>query len=258
MSYYQLRTVQDDVPNAVYTLSPYQGVNADVGTTFEDIWREGGVRVIPTAEDTISVVSTSADDVADTGTGAWVVMFPYIKLAADGKYTDPTPEPDQYLQYELNGLTDVTTDINSDTNVGLIVDRAFIRQVGTGGTNAGDIKIKVGSDVVCTIGAGKGIAEMAMGSIPRADGWKLGVNQIKPNIGTVVNNQIITIELQARENGFAWHTYHSIIVDNFHSAQAHTFDPPLALPGADDVRVQAKTSTGAAQVSVSIDFFIYK
>ena len=109
------------------------GYNADVDTTEEDIWTQGGIYIFPTAEQQMELVSSSVEDdpvKADTsaGTGIWSVRIYYL----DDAYTAKTED------INLNG-TGVVTTVASDI---FRVNALRALTCGTGAKAAGTIVIR--------------------------------------------------------------------------------------------------------------------
>jgi hypothetical protein len=105
------------------------GYNPDVDTSEETVWPDGGTIPHPTVASVLKISSSSADD-ASAGTGAQTV---YIE-GVDGNFNVVSET------VELNGQTEVNT-----TNSYLYVNSFYVRTVGSGGANAGNINAGTGT-----------------------------------------------------------------------------------------------------------------
>lgn len=130
----------------------------DTGSVPEDIWEAGGVYTGQPSDftpATVDIVSTSEND-SSTDTGARVMRFFGLKTTTDTEYT--------YEDITLNGTNAVTS---SDT--WWRINRAYIKQAGSGEENAGTISITsngVGSPLFATIIPGRNQTEIAAYTVP--------------------------------------------------------------------------------------------
>lgn len=116
------------------------GMNDDVDAGTEQIWPLGTIKVLPTTAAVASVVSsTAADGVGGTGARAIVVS------GLDANYDEVEEE------VTLTGITPVNT-----TQTFLRLNRAYITDVGSGGTNAGNITVSIGGNAQAYIEASEG------------------------------------------------------------------------------------------------------
>ena len=104
------------------------GYNADVDTSEESVWPDGGTIPHPTVASVLKISSSSTDDTS-AGTGARTV---YIE-GLDGSYNVVSET------VTLNGQTAVNT-----TNSYLYVNSFYVVSVGSGGANAGNINAGTG------------------------------------------------------------------------------------------------------------------
>lgn len=104
------------------------GYNADVDTSEESVWPDGGTVPHPSAASVLKISSSSTDDTA-LGTGARSVMI----VGLDGDYNQVSET------VTLNGQTAVNT-----TNSYLYVNQFYVVTVGSGGANAGNINAGTG------------------------------------------------------------------------------------------------------------------
>jgi hypothetical protein len=105
------------------------GYNADVDTSEESVWPDGGTIPHPTVASVLKISSSSTDDTS-AGTGARTV---YIE-GLDGSYNVVSET------VTLNGQTAVNT-----TNSYLYVNSFYVVSVGSGGANAGNINAGTGT-----------------------------------------------------------------------------------------------------------------
>lgn len=105
------------------------GYNADIDTTEESVWPDGGTIPHPTVASVLQISSTSADDAA-AGIGARTVFIEGL----NGSYNVVSET------VTLNGQTAVNT-----TNSYLYVNQFYVTTVGTGESNAGTINAGTGT-----------------------------------------------------------------------------------------------------------------
>lgn len=107
------------------------GYNADVDTSEESVWPDGGLVPHPAAASVLKISSSDTNDDGDpVGTGARTV---YIE-GLDGDYNVVSET------VTLNGQTEVNT-----TNSYLYVNQFYVLTVGSGGSNAGVIYAGTGT-----------------------------------------------------------------------------------------------------------------
>lgn len=131
------------------------GYNNDVDTGGEEVVAEfGGTFNIMTSADTLDVVSSSANDVNTTGSGAQQILI--IGIDANSDEISET--------VNLNGVTTVTT-----TNSFLGVNRAYVISSGSSNSNEGTITIDDTSGTVgtqATIPANQGVTQQCIFHTP--------------------------------------------------------------------------------------------
>ena len=169
----------------------------DSGDTNEDIWDGTGAYPFPAAKVAMTISSSSTDDVATTGTGAWTVTV----IGLDEDWNEVTQT------VSMNGQSGV-----SIPTALIRVFRAFVATSGTGGINAGDIWVgfsTITAGVPATKYAGilatVGQTLMSIYSIPAT---ATGGGTIVSWYGSIgaVQSAFATIALQVREFGGAWAT----------------------------------------------------
>lgn len=123
------------------------GANPEIetGTDPEDVWAGGGLySFYPTSAETLEVLSSSTDDVATTGTGAWTIIV--FGLDGDGV------EVNEVVILNGQGIVALTE------HDYIHVYRVIVLTAGTSSTNAGNITVRIASagTTAAYIGAGNG------------------------------------------------------------------------------------------------------
>lgn len=115
-----LETALGNVPGR--SMLSVAGFNPLVGTSYEDIWGEGGEYVYPTSAETLEIVSSSADDAA-AGTGGRTVVL----ISLDANFDE------QQTTVPLNGVTPVVlTGTHIRTRLlSLVTAGSLLKNVGT-------------------------------------------------------------------------------------------------------------------------------
>ena len=105
------------------------GMNADIAAGTEHMWPVGTARVLPTTSTVAACVSSStADDSAAVGTGAWTIQLE--GLDANGRFQTEVVALDG--QVSVNGVKTFSR-----------INRAYVLTAGTGEINAGNISISL-------------------------------------------------------------------------------------------------------------------
>ena len=156
------------------------GANPDVDAGTEDMWRQGGVRVLPTAASTASLVSTDAADAA-AGTGIRQVRVKGLDANFDEIEEDVT----------LNGTTPVLT-----SQEFFRINRMFGIAGGSGEMAAGNITATVDSSVQAAIEAGLGQTQLCLYTVPRGYSWL--VEDIRISTGRIANSVDCEISVQTK------------------------------------------------------------
>ena len=128
----------------------FAGINEALGATYESVTPQGGLYPWPAAAAKMDVVSTDANDTA-AGTGARTVYI--TGLDADYEIITET--------VTMDGLNPVETDASF-----LRINGFIVLTAGTGGTNAGDIDILNGADIIGRIEAGVNAMGQGVYTIP--------------------------------------------------------------------------------------------
>lgn len=169
------------------------GINADVdsGSVPETLWKGGGLYPWQAASYSLEVISgDAADDGDPAGTGAQTVTVE--GLDANGAAQSAT--------VTLNGVSAVAI----PTVTWSRVHRAYVVAVGSGGTNAGLITVRLASAgaTQATIVAGDGESSMATYTVPaNATGFLLGW---RANIALGATGAEATVQVWSRESGESW------------------------------------------------------
>ncbi len=157
-----------------------------------DLWVAGGDLYYPADNAETTLLSDSVED-AIAGTGG-------RSLTVQGIVRDPGPVYREVSEEVVPTGTDLVT----LTNQFWRVYRAWVRGVGSGGVNAGDIDIKHGANVLARIGVGDGQTLQAAYTVPEFGrrglhllGWL-----VCPSKGGNVAS--IQAKLFARKPGESW------------------------------------------------------
>ena len=199
------------------------GFNRTIGTDFETIWQYGGSYPFPTSAATLSCVSSSA---ADTMT--------VLISGLDADYQEI------YDVVTLQGLTPVST-----TNAFFRVNNAVILS----GSNAGNITITHGSDVVSYIGVEIGLSQQCVYTPPA--GKDLYLFRISMTSGTVNPNKYITYRnVVTNSSGRTLRVAEGTFQNN-----QQNFDRqiPFRIAEKTDFTFEAKSSSGSNELSIFIE-----
>ena len=163
------------------------GFNSDIDTAAdEDIWSVGGNYSFPSSASILRVDSTSASDVGTLGgkgVGAQVVTIQGLNADYNEVEVDVT----------LTGTVAVST-----TQTFIRVNRAFVKEAGSNGTNVGDINIDLGGADRSQIPATYGQTQQTIYTVPaKKTAYLMDMS------GAVVKRSsgIATLELWAHERG---------------------------------------------------------
>lgn len=161
------------------------GLNPDVdtGSVPEDIWPVGGKYPFLSAAAAGTIVSTSAADTA-TGGGAQTVRIQGL----DANFNELTED------VTLNGITPVAL-----ANNYFRINSAFVIKAGAQESNAGDIDITVGGQILARISIGFGTSRNAIYTVPNTVS-RVRVFRWWASIGRQAATQA-SLELLARVDG---------------------------------------------------------
>jgi len=212
--------------------------NASFGTTFEDVWGEGGVMVYPTAAETWEIVSDNAADSA-AGTGARTI---FVTSLDDSVLV-------QTQTVTMNGTTPVTL-----TGTHFRPQSIIALTAGSNETNVGKITLRVsgGGNVRNVVLPDLGQSQDAHFTIPANQTGKILTTLILyPKDGSGVFRNRFRSSLAADS---AWVTgsmlpmYQNIVPFGFESL-------PLAASGL-DIQLQVKSDSGILDASVLFEVLL--
>lgn len=129
------------------------GHNDSLSSGTFDLWPPGTVRALPTSDTVAACVSTStADDSAAVGTGAWTIVIEGLDAAG--------------LEVTETVILDGQVSVNG-TQIWSRINRAYVTSAGTGSVNAGDVSISMDSGKLqAFIPAAQGQTQQMMFTIP--------------------------------------------------------------------------------------------
>lgn len=208
------------------------GFNGNVGTSYETVWDGGGTYSYPTVANTVVVTSDGAAN--DSGVKVTVVGL-------DANYADLSEE------VTLNASGTATT-----TNSFIRVYRSF---------NSGNTDMNSTSDDMVLSHSGTTVAQfngfdqqtlMAVYTVPAGKTFYL--KRLVAGCGTefVTYN---TVVLRSRKSNGVFRTHNKITLRNQFDIQE--FDIPLKFTEKTDIEVQADSSSGSSEISVSFEGVVY-
>lgn len=211
--------------------------NPLVGTSYEDVWQQGGTEVYLSSAETMNIVSTDAADDGDpAGTGAQTVRI----YGLDNNY-DMIDET-----VTMNGTTNVLT-----TNSYLRVYRMIVTAAGSGGINAGDITATASSagTVHAKIAIGDNQTLKSQYTVP--NGYYLLANDIEASCAK--NDQA---EFRAEVRPFGEVFQVKFVFQLYQQSEQYIFNPPRLVPPKADIRIRAK-NIGGTNISVTCAYDFY-
>lgn len=218
------------------------GFNADIGTTEETVWDEGGAYSYLAAAAQLTVSSSNAND-ASGGTGARTVQL----YGLDGSYDEIEETA------TLNGQTAVTT-----TNSFLRIFRIIVRTAGSGDANAGDIYAGTGTvtagvpaNIFAKVLVGKNQTLMCLWTVP------LGKRAFLAGLFvTSQGNAAATAEIRliARPQGEVFQTKDDFVISQAGGPAVLYHAVPVFFEPKTDIEVRAVASTGTMDVSAGLQF----
>ena len=171
------------------------GTNPDIdtGSDPEDIWAAGGLYVFPSAADTTTIVSDSADDDGDpVGTGARTVLIQGLDSSWNRQSETVT----------LNGTSAVTL-----ANEYLRVNGVIVASAGSGETNAGELIIAVDGTTVAVVVAGFSQTRQAVYSVPN-DYTEAHMIDLCASLEQAITARTAVMLLRVRLNDGVWVNKH--------------------------------------------------
>jgi hypothetical protein len=223
------------------------GINTNVAQSAETVWIGSSVYSFPTSASVIKVSSSSADDVATTGTGAWTVLIEGVNASYEAVSETVS----------LNGQTAVNT-----TNSYLRINKILILTAGTGGSSAGTIYAGTGTVtagvpavVVNQTGSASNESESAFYTVPA--GYTGYIYRYTVSSGNSTANTYSTFQLRVRPLGGVFGTKSYLILPG-----AGLFECEAAIPNAFpekcDIEVRGFTSAGTAVLSAQLQMILIK
>ncbi len=190
------------------------GYNLDVDSAAEEVIASfGGTFAVMTTADTLDVVSSDADDVDTTGTGARQILI--VGIGSDGL--------SQQEVVALNGTTPVTT-----SNTWLGVNRAYVISSGSSNSNEGAITIDDTSNTVgnqAQIPAGESVTQQAI--FHTQTGFTFLVDWLFANIRRITGNNN---DVRYTIKGFSYSRITETVYEIFRFDGSTRTDGQLPLP----------------------------
>jgi len=223
------------------------GINTNVGTSAETVWIGSSVYSFPAAASVIKVSSSSTDDVATSGTGAWTVLIEGL----DASYAAVSET------VSLNGQTAVNT-----TNSYLRINKILVLTAGSGGASAGTIYTGTGTVtsgvpavVVNQTGSASNESESAFYSVPA--GYTAYIYRYTVTSGNATANSYSTFQLRVRPQGGVFGTKSYLITPGagLYECEAAI---PNAFPEKCDIEVRGFTSAGTAVLGAQLQMMLIK
>lgn len=224
--------------SSVKTVGKY-GSNDAVGTgAYEDIWKYTTDLSYLTSAETLSIVSGTANDDKDSGTGARAITVQGL----DNDWN----EIEEYIL--LEGLSPVTTQKSY-----LRVNRAFVEEVGNVGTNDGLITMTASTagTVQGVIAAGEGQTQQTHYSVPA--GRTGYISKIWVNIG---KGDDATVRLQTRNGAGTkgWKIKRELKL--FEATLDQPLQSYIKVEAKSDIRYQGQAGLASAKISAGYDLYL--
>jgi hypothetical protein len=234
---YGLRVAQGTVTGAT-ALNKF-GFNADVDTTEETVWTEGGSLNYPPAAGEVYISSSNTNDVAGSGTGVRTIKVQGL----DANYTEIEED------ISLNGQTQVIT-----TKEYLRIYRAYTLTSGSNGASAGTI-------YVGTTGATAGVPPTVYASFGASNQTQMATFTVPANKTLYVDDVVFTAAISLANNSatvklvtreFGTNSFRTRVIETVQSnSNSVPFTYPLAIPAKTDIECRALASSNNNQISAS-------
>jgi len=212
------------------------GEAPDVNGTYVDVWTVGGTLTYVTQAETLTVVSTSANDDADAGTGAREVRVEYL----DADFNT------QFVDVELDGLTPVTiaTDFYRFQN-------AYVLQVGSLGAAAGNINFSSNGNTQSRIDSTTNASRDTHFTVPaNYTAYIVGANVGSPKSAD------IEMRLQSRDSSVANTPFVTgDEVEIFETSMYFELPTYYVIPEKHDIRIQVKSGQ-SSNVSAFVTYHL--
>ena len=218
------------------------GFNADIASTEETVWDQGGLYTYPSSAGQLGISSSSTLDAAAAAGALTVEIF-----GLDGNYV----EINETLT--MNGQTSVQT-----TNSYLRIFRAIVRTAGASEFNVGDVYVGTGvvsSGVPVTkylkVTAQQNQTLMALWTVP-ANKWFYLTHWQATTFGQA--NQSLEFRLMVRPENEVFQVKRRILL--FRSPVEWPQDIPQRFAPKTDIEIRAKASGGSIDASASFQGYI--
>lgn len=220
------------------------GYNEDVSSSGEEVIAHFGGTFTPlSTATTLTVVSSSANDVATTGTGARSLFIQGID--SDRRY--------QFEFVNLNGTSSVVT-----SNTWLGVNRIVVFSSGTGQTNEGDISCTatVGGSNQASIPAGTGVTQQAI--YHNQDGHiglirRVSINVLKLSGGAIPRVNIFINVWNPKITNTVYTVRRFKLDTSVSNDLERTYDIPIKLDPTDVVWLSATSTQNSTAIDAEID-----
>ena len=203
------------------------GFNTVVGTTYETLWNDGGAYVFPTEAKSMTIVSSAAD------------TMPVLINGLDSNYREVTQV------VTLTGTTPVAIPKQI-----LRINSALILS----GSNVGNITIASGGVTYGYIGAGLGITQACIYTVP-ADHklylFRIDVNSATANPNKYITFRYVTTTSTGRKLRVAAATFST-------SQVSYDRQVPFMIDEKTDFSFEAKSSSGENEVAIFVEAVLYK
>lgn len=225
----------------VYSAWHLSGFNADIATTEETIWDQGGAYAYPASASVMSVSSSSANDTS-AGTGARTV-----RVTGLNSLFEPFVET-----VTLNGQTAV----NTTTSIRR-VNGVEVLTAGSGGVNAGDIYVGTGT-VTAGVPANKYgkivVAQnRSLAAVYTVPAGKRAMLENLTVVSQATSTSTVTIRLVARATGAVFQTMKKFLITSAAGAVTIPNEIPLLFQPGTDIEVRATTSASGEARDVAAD-----
>ena len=203
------------------------GFNTVVGTDYETLWNDGGAYVFPTEAKSMTIVSSAAD------------TMPVLINGLDSNYREVTQV------VTLTGTTPVAIPKQI-----LRINSALILS----GNNVGNISISSGGVKYAYIGAGLGITQACIYTVP-ADHklylFRIDVNSATANPNKYITFRNVTTTSTGRKLRVAAATFST-------SQVSYDRQVPFMIDEKTDFSFEAKSSSGENEVAIFVEAVLYK
>lgn len=222
------------------------GTNLAVGTSFEDIWIQGGTWTKLPAATTLDVSSSNANDTV-AGSGAQTLTIEGL----DANYDELSETVD------MNGQTPVVT-----TGVFLFVNRTYVSRGGSGFANEGDIYVaddstahtsgvpNTAAAIQSKVVATQGQSQQAIYTLPAGKTGYITNAWIIAGASKIVDYELHKIDHQAQTN--------RIIIEGEETNTAfnHVYNPYEPVLEKNTLAFEAKITSGTAEISAGFDLYL--